>query len=273
MPTCQLPSIELFYQERGQGEPLIFLSGLGGDHLYWMGQLRAFSKHFRCIAIDIRDVGQSTYMADSYEISDIAADLADFMRHLHLPPAHIVGLSMGGMIAQELALQTPGLVKSLVLSNTIARADDWFASTLNAFEAIRKQVPDTATFFETVLPWWVSFRFFADSGRISWLRYLLHQNPHQQKREGFFHQLEAIRKFDTLNRLSAIKCPTLIVAGEDDWLAPCRYSRELHDRIAGSELSVVPGVGHAFPIENPGEFNSCLSKFLLGPESYRRRSA
>src|SRR3974390_2155215 len=100
MPLCQLSGADLFYAERGQGEPVLFLSGLGGDHLYWLGQLRSFGKQYRCVAVDNRDVGQSSYAARPYTIQNLAGDLAALFAKLQLPPAHVVGLSMGGMIAQ-----------------------------------------------------------------------------------------------------------------------------------------------------------------------------
>ena len=273
MPLCQLPGADLYFAEKGEGEPLLFLNGLGGDHLYWLGQLRAFGKQYRCLATDNRDVGQSGYASESYRIADLAHDLAALFAKLQLSPAHIIGLSMGGMIAQEFALAYPHLVKSLVLVNTLARTDEWFHATLDAFEKIRLQVADTASFFEAVLPWWVSYQFFADSGRVTWLRWLLQQNPHAQKLEGFLRQVEAIRRHDATERLANIHCPVLILAGEDDAIAPRRFSQELQQRLPRAQLVTVPRVGHALPIENPGQFNAHLGRFLESVSTSRRRSA
>jgi len=180
---------------------------------------------------------------------------------------------MGGMIAQELALANPALVKSLALVNTLGCADDWFRATLNAFELIRRQVADTPAFFEAVLPWWVSHQFFADSGRVSWLCWLLRQNPHPQRLDGFLRQLDAIRRHDTLERLSQIHCPVLILAGEDDLIAPRRFGQELQQKIPHAQLVMVPRVGHAFPIEDPGQFNAHLRAFLENFQQPQRRSA
>src|ERR1041384_6961890 len=118
MPTAQVGFGQLFSAERCKGEPAVFLNGLSGDHGYWMGQLRAFSRRYRCLAIDNRDVGQSSYAVEPYTIRALAADVAELLDQLHVPKAHIVGLSMGGMIAQELALARPELVRSLALVNT-----------------------------------------------------------------------------------------------------------------------------------------------------------
>ncbi len=265
MPNCQLTNANLFYAERGlgdQGEPLLFLNGLSGDHLYWGGQLRYFSKRFRCLAVDNRDVGQSSYADASYTGRDLANDVAEFLERLEAKPAHVVGLSMGGMIAQQLALSRPELIKSLVLVNTLARADDWFKGTINAFGLIRRQVGTTTGFFAAILSWWVSHRFLEESERTSWLLWLMQQNPHDQRLEGFLRQLEVLAGHDVFDRLSEIRCPTLIVAGEDDCVSPARYSRQMKERLPHAELVVLPGVGHATPIENPGLFNDLLKGFL-----------
>jgi pimeloyl-ACP methyl ester carboxylesterase len=262
MPTVQHKGMSFFYAERGEGTPLIFLNGLAGDHLYWAGQLRAFSNRFRCLALDNRDTGQSTYASASYTIPELADDVAGFMEQLSLPAAHIVGLSLGGMIAQEIALRHSKRVRSLFLVGTVARADAWFCATLDAYACIRRQVRDTSEFFQVLLPWLVSHRYFEQPERVEWLKALLAQNPHPQKIEGFFRQFEAIRGHDTLDRLSAITCPVLIAGGEDDCIAPPRYARQLAELLPKARLEIMPGIGHAPPIEDPRGFNRLLEGFL-----------
>src|SRR5262245_47997045 len=121
MPWCELPPINIHYADRGKGDPVLFLNGLSGDHLYWSAQLRAFSRKFRAVAPDNRDVGQTRHPGQPYGVADLAADAAGLLARLNLPPAHVIGLSMGGMIAQELALLAPERVRSLVLVDTLGR--------------------------------------------------------------------------------------------------------------------------------------------------------
>jgi pimeloyl-ACP methyl ester carboxylesterase len=262
MPLSHLAHADLFHQETGEGEPLLFLNGLSGDHLYWRSQFRAFGKKYRCLAVDNRDVGQSSYAAGPYTLRDLAGDLIEWMDQLDLPWANVVGLSLGGAIAQELALAAPERVKSLVLISTLARADDWFRGTLRAFEVIRRQAADTPVFFDIILPWWVSYRFFEDSERASWLRMLLRQSPHPQRKDGFLRQLEALAEHDTANRLHQIACPVLVMAGEDDSVAPVRYSRRIQELIPHAQLVILHGVGHAPALEDAGQFNARLAEFL-----------
>ena len=273
MPVCRLPGLELYYVERGQGEPLIFLNGLAGDSMSWMGQLKSFSRHYRCLALDNRDVGQSSYVDTPYSIRDLANDLIGFCEQLRLGPAHVVGVSMGGMIAQEMALAAPERVASLVLVNTLAGADDWFRATLDLFKLIRQQGPDTATFFSRILPWWVSHEFFRDSGRTSWLMWLLSQNPYAQKLEGFNRQLEAVAAHATATRLGQIRCPVMILSGVDDHIMPPHFALELKRLISHAVLQQAPGVGHALPVENPVLFNSSLTQFLNGLAASKKQAA
>ncbi len=273
MPLCQLSSTSLYYVERGQGEPIVFLQGLAGDCLSWMGQLKHFGREYRCIAVENRDVGQSAYAAGAYATADIAVDVAEILGQLRAEPAHVVGVSMGGMVAQELAVARPELVRSIVLVNTLACSDEWFQGTLAAFELIRRHVPSTASFFEAILPWWVSHRFFEDSGRVSWLKWLLAQAPYDQRVDGFARQIDACRRHDARSRLGRVACPVLIVNGEDDRIMPVRYADELQALIPHAQRRTLSGIGHALPVEDPGQFNAVVRQFLTTLRSPRRSTA
>src|SRR5262249_24266508 len=159
----------------------------------------------RCLLLDNRDVGRSDYAAAPYSVADLADDVAHLLAMIGATAAHVVGLSLGGMIAQELALRQPERVRSLFLTGTLGRCDGWFAATVDAFSLIRRQVADTPGFFDAVLPWLVSFRFFEEPERVEWLRALLHRNPYPQRLDGFLHQIEAIRGHDALDRLDDIR--------------------------------------------------------------------
>jgi pimeloyl-ACP methyl ester carboxylesterase len=262
MPRVRCNGLELHYADVGHGEPVVFLNGLAGDHLYWNGQLRAIGDRCRCLALDNRDAGQSEYSPAAYTIADLADDVAALLAALGLPPAYVVGLSLGGMIAQELALRHPERVRGLCLSGTLARADDWFRATLATYGHIRRQVADTPAFFEALLPWLVSHRFFESATKVEWLRALLRQSPYPQRIDGFFRQFAAMERYDALERLGQLRCPVLVVVGEDDLIVPPRYSREIAARLPQARLELLSGVGHAPPIEDPRTFNRLLAGFL-----------
>jgi len=262
MPKCRVHGVDLYYEEKGEGEPLLFINGLSGDHLYFKSPVRTFRKRFRCLAFDNRDVGQSSYVDQPYSIRDLAEDALGLMDSLGLPPATVVGSSMGGMIALEMALLRPDQVRGLVLVGTLARTDDWFRRTLHAFEHIRRNVPDAAAFFEKIMPWWVSHRYLEHADRAEWLCWMLRKNPHAQGLDGFLRQVAAMMEHDVAAQLGRIRCRTLVLVGAHDMVIPLRYSEELARLIPGARLGLLENVGHAALLEDPEQFNVRLAEFL-----------
>jgi pimeloyl-ACP methyl ester carboxylesterase len=224
--------------------------------------MRAFARRFRCLAPDNRDAGRSGPAEAPYTIGDLAADVAGLLDALGLPDAHLVGLSLGAMIALELAVAYPPRVRSLFLVGTVARADAWFHATLDTYSHLRRQVADTAGFLRALLPWLVSHRFFESPSKREWLQAFLHQCAFPQKTDGFFRQLEAIRGHDVLERASAVRCPVAVVVGEDDLVTPPRYAEQLAKCIPQARLHLLPGVGHSPVLEDSHGFSRLLDDFL-----------
>src|SRR5215510_118655 len=115
MSIAKIGSLDIFYEEHGGGDPLLLIMGLAADSTAWMFQLPAFAEHYRTIVFDNRGVGRSSKPAGPYTIHEMADDAAGLLDALHVARAHVVGVSMGGMIAQELALRHPARVRGLVL--------------------------------------------------------------------------------------------------------------------------------------------------------------
>jgi len=124
-----------------------------------------------------------------------------------------------------------------------------------------------------MLPWWVSHAFFRDSGRTSWLMWLLSQNPYAQKLEGFLRQLEAVALHDTTTRLSRVQQPVLILTGADDYIIPPRYAVELRRLLSQAVFRQIDEVGHALPLENPVLFNEAIAKHLESCSPICKKSA
>ncbi len=262
MPKVRVGDIEMFYLEAGEGEPLVLIMGFGGDHLAWGFQLRAFAERYRVITFDNRGAGQTDAPDQPYTTRQMADDTAGLMDTLGIARAHVVGVSMGGMIAQELALTHPARVRALHLGCTLARPDAYMRSLITAWRDVRTTVGREAALRSFGL--WL-FAPATYNERPEFVE-LIYQNalanPYPQTLTGFIRQGDAIVAHDTLDRLHALRCPTLVSVADEDILVPPRFSRELAGRIPGAKLQTVPGAGHVYFWEQPDVFNTLCLEFL-----------
>ena len=242
MPLAQLNGIERYYQETGGGDPLLLINGLTGTCLGWDPLVPSLAGHFRVITSDNRGVGRSWAPPGPYTTRQMADDAAALLTHLGVARAHVVGSSMGGMIAQELALAYPSLVDRLVLYGTFARPrraiiDPW----LTFVEQMNERLESTSVTLGW-LPWLYTPAFFEQPEQVE--AALARQEPYPAPAHGIAAQAEAVRHHDTLDRLSLITAKTLVLVGAEDVVTPVYYSRELAERIPGATLQVLERGGH-----------------------------
>lgn len=262
MPKVRVGDVQIFYEEAGQGEPLVLIMGWGGDHTAWALQVPAFSAEFRCVAFDNRGAGQSDQPDVAYTIRMMAADAVGLLDALRIERAHIAGLSMGGMIAQEIALNYPDRVRTLQLHATLARPDAYLRavgqSLLRARAAYTRE-----EFVRALLPWVLTPRTYAERPDfVELMVQRLAENPYPASLTGLTRQAEASWAHDTVERLDRIGSPTLITAGAEDIFVPLRFSRVLYDRISGAELLVIEEGGHGYLWEQVEVFNEACLAFL-----------
>jgi pimeloyl-ACP methyl ester carboxylesterase len=262
MPKIRVGDIEMFYIEAGAGEPVVLIMGLGGDHLAWGFQMGALAERYRVIAFDNRGVGQTSDPDAPCTTRMMAEDARGLMDALRVERAYVVGVSMGGMIAQELALQHPERVRALHLGCTMARPDGYLSSITTVWRDLRTQVSREMD-LRTIGPWLFGATTYNE--RPEFIE-MLYQNalahPHPQSLTGFLRQSEAVMAHDTLERLGAIGCPTLVSVAEEDILVPPRFSRQLAARVPGAQLELVKAAGHVYFWERPDVFNAlCLDLF------------
>ncbi|OLC17397.1 MAG: hypothetical protein AUH29_02005 [Candidatus Rokubacteria bacterium 13_1_40CM_69_27] len=262
MPKVRVNDIEMYYAEAGAGEPLVLIMGFGGDHLAWGFQMPAFTQAYRVIAFDNRGAGQTDAPDRPYTTRMMADDTAGLMEALGIDRAHVVGVSMGGMIAQELALNHPRRMRSLQLGCTLARPDAYLKALNAAWRQIRTHLGREAALRAIGLWLFAPATYNERPELVEMILQNALANPHPQSLTGFLRQGEAVAAHDTLDRLHAIRCPTLVSVGEEDILVPSRFSRELAARIPGATLRTLPGAAHGYFWERPEAFNALGLEFL-----------
>lgn len=259
MPLADVNGIQLYHDSMGSGPPILWIQGLGADHTAWLAQTYSFRQSYRCLVFDNRDVGRSAKVAAPYGLADMAEDAAGLLAALGVPAAHVVGLSMGSSIAQELAIRRPEAILSLTLVSGLARPDARLVHLLKAWADIYEKA-GAIEFYCQGLAWMYSYRFFERPRSIAaMLRYVA---AHPQPADAFRRQAEASMRHDAATRLAEITAPTLVVAGEEDILVPRRLTRELADSIGGASMVVIEEAAHSVNVEQAAAFNRTMMEFL-----------
>jgi 3-oxoadipate enol-lactonase len=261
MPTIQANGQTLYYEVHGEGEPLLLVMGLAADTMAWALQVPAFSAGYRTVSFDNRDVGQSSMAEAPYEITDMAQDTLALADALELESFHLVGVSMGGAIAQEVALAAPDRVRTLTLAMTWPRGGAW-AAKLSELWSARVEHMSREQRVDELMLLTLSEDFFENAEGVAWLRDLMLQNPHPQSADAFARQLDASSRHDTRERLGSVAMPAHVIGAEHDILVPVWKSRELAELIPGARLSVVDAGPHGANLERAEEFNRLVLDFL-----------
>lgn len=269
MPTAQIGDILIHYQIQGQGDPLLLIMGYRGSGFMWGEDLiTLLARHFQVIFFDNRGTGLSDKPETLYTIPMMADDAAGLLQHLGVRRAHVFGVSMGGMIAQELALRHPQLVGQLILGCTTCGGPQAFLAPLEVLAKLTPP-PDLSRQEAAYRQWTVMFsRRFLETQQpfLDKLtqRALLHPAPPQTS----LRHLMALQRFNTYGRLGLVTAPTLIVTGANDLVMPPANSVLLAARIAGARLSMLHGTGHGFFWEVPHEVVDLLCQFCAPSHSW-----
>jgi 3-oxoadipate enol-lactonase len=265
MPKMKINGIDLYYEEYGEGQPLLLISGLGQDHTVWYPILEHLKSSFRVILFDNRGVGQTDSPDAPYSTKVMADDIAGLLKGLNVKSAHIVGHSMGGLVAQQLAINYPETVSKLVLYSTYARigvrAIKFMEFTGKFFEL---GAIDTA--LKYIITQLYSDKFLSNEVLVNQTLEIMMKNPHPQTPVGYSRQFEACRLHDTRSQLSLIKIPTLLVAGGRDLFSMQEEVTELQKNISGAQLMLLPCAAHLSHLEMTGDFLDGINRFLAIPK-------
>lgn len=261
MATAVLDDIEINYRVEGEGEETIVLvNGLADDLETWEGQVPdLLAAGYRVVRFDNRGIGRSSKPQGPYTTALFAADTKALVTHLGLGPFHLLGVSMGGMIAQEYALAYPDDLLSVTFACTYASPGP-FCSRMFSLWADLANVAGVAAVMRDVTLWAFTPEFFEQrpgeaEAFDTAMRFIDQPVP------AYLAQLHSIQTHDTTSRLGELSMPALVLAGEGDILIPVERSRALHSLVAGAEWATTAG-GHACLWEHPGAFNAAVIDFL-----------
>jgi 3-oxoadipate enol-lactonase len=276
MATVEHNGASLYYEVHGEGEPLLCIMGLGGNIHFWEFQIPAFAEKYRTIAFDNRGAGRSSKPAGPYTMQQLADDAIAVLDAVGVTRAHVIGISMGGMIAQDLVLRYPERVGALVLAATFARPDDSTrrigdqgsaqTGAPSPMQMLRGTNIDTSQLDPKKM-----FRFMMSmiltpefiEREKPWLRGLLEKaQAYGFSMDAFLAQVSAIMNHDAAERLKQVQKPTLVITGSADILVPPHHSDELAQLIPGAQLLKIEGGTHGFNVERKEEFNRAVLEFL-----------
>ncbi len=261
MPFTRSGDLDLHYEVVGTGPPVLWLQGLGADHSAWKAQTISFSRAHQCLLPDNRDTGRSGLAARPYDMRTLARDALAVLDAHGVERAHVVGLSMGACIAQELALLAPERVRSLVLLSAFSAADARMRAVTDLWRELYGRV-GRIWFYRQAEPWLFSPTFFESPANLRPLRRYVQTSEHPQTADAFARQVDALHTHDSTDWLGLIEAPTLVVHGEQDLLVPPGHGRMLAESIRGSSFVLRPGVAHSVNLEQQTAFNRLLMDFF-----------
>jgi 3-oxoadipate enol-lactonase len=261
MAIADVNGQRLYYEVHGDGEPLLCVHGLSCDTLAWIPQIQAFAAAHRTVIFDNRDVGQSSMAEGGYQIADMARDALGLADELGLETFHLLGISMGGAIAQEIALQAPERVRTLTLAATFHDSGAYARQVAKVWGARVRQISREQHIDELMLLNH-SESFYESPEMVEFVRTAILNNPHPQAPEAFGRQLAACGRHDTRDRLGTLTMPTHIIGGEHDILVPVWKSRAIAALIPGATLTVLPNAPHGLSLERAEEFNAAVLEFI-----------
>lgn len=259
MPYAENDGAKIYWEEHGSGEPLLLIMGLGATLDLWHRLVPALSARHRVILLDNRGVGRSAVPEPPYSMPQMADDAVAVLDAAAVDSAHVIGASMGGIIAQELALRHPARVRSLVLACTACGGPDTVAVDDEMRAALVARASMTPEEGVRAL---VPFTYHPATPRTRVEEDVEIRLRHYPSAKGYLAQLQAALGYETYARLGGIRVPTLVLHGEDDRLVPAANGKDLARRIPGARLVLVPSASHILFSDQPEAVNRAILTFL-----------
>jgi 3-oxoadipate enol-lactonase len=257
MPTLALGDLGTYYEIRGSGDPLLLIHGLGSSTEDWEPQVAALEHRYTVVAYDVRGHGRTDKPAGRYSISQFAADAARLIAKLELGPVHVMGLSMGGMIAFQLAVDHPELVRSLIIVNS---GPEMIPRTWREKLAIAQRRLIVRMMGMRKMGRVLAERLLPSPGQAA-LRATFEERWARNDKRAYMRALNALVGWSVLAELPSIACPVLVVSADQDY-TPVAWKQAYTSRMPHAALVVIPQARHLLPIERPEPFNDAVIQFL-----------
>jgi 3-oxoadipate enol-lactonase len=259
MPYAENDGTKIYWDEQGRGEPLLLIMGLGYTSDMWYRFAPRLSERFRVILFDNRGVGRSDAPAGPYPVPVMAGDALAVMDAAGVDRAHVFGISMGGMIAQEIAITRPERVHALILGCTACGGNEAIPATENVMRVLAARAHMTP---EEGVWAMVPYIYDASTPRERVKEDLAIRMRTFPKAESYLAQLQGVMAWGSFERLGSIKAPTLIIQGESDELIPPENARVLASAIPGAQLCMLEKASHIFPTDQPERALDAIFSFL-----------
>jgi pimeloyl-ACP methyl ester carboxylesterase len=261
MPYAENAGTRIYWEEHGEGEPLLLIMGLGYSLEMWHRSLPVLSRRYRTLVFDNRGVGRSACPAGPYSIAEMAADAAAVLDSAGIRRAHVFGVSMGGMIAQEFALAYPDRTGKLVLGCTACGGPKAVRAEPEAGAMLTNRA---AMGMEEAIAAAVPFIYHPHTAREQIEKDLALRRRNYPAPEGYKAQLQAVLNWQSYDRLDRITAPTLVIHGETDRLVPAGNGKLIADRIPVAKWVLLPEASHLFTTDQPEPAHQAILEFLGG---------
>lgn len=261
MPFASVGEYEIYYVDEGSGFPVVLIHGLAGDHAAWAAPMKSWTRDHRVIAFDNRGAGRSTQVDEPISTEDMAGDTLALMDRLGVERAHVIGRSMGGAIAQHMALRAPERVHTLVVLASFARLDSIGVRVLTNMREVLEWRDDWADHARHSVQNFVSPAFFCENPEtIAQIESLI--GGETRLPACYVRQNHACLEHDTLDRLGEIACPTLIMGGGRDPICSLTSTRWMEEGFPNAESVIFEDSSHFFLIEQPQRFMAAVGEWL-----------
>lgn len=261
MPTANIGRYDINYVDEGEGFPIVMIHGLAGDHNAWLPQIAALRDRYRLIAFDNRGAGKSTQVDEPITTEDLADDTIKLMETLGIDKAHIIGRSMGGAVAQHMALKRPDLIQSMVMCASFAKIDPVGHRVLTNMREVLEWRGNWRDHAEHSIAYFVGSEFYnSEPEQIERIVNLI--GGETRMHACYIEQNHACLNHDTLDRLHEITTPTLIMGGGQDPICSPTCTQWMSERFPNSETIIFDGCNHFFLMEQPAKFMGHLTDWL-----------